>query len=96
MSALFHNTAFESLFKCKPDVRNLHVLGYNAFVHILKALRSKLGVSLKTILGYGHNTKGIRCFNLLTNKVIIIVDVAFHEDEPGQFLSPTPTTDIFG
>lgn len=50
-------------------------------MHIAKELRHKLGVkALKIVfLGYDNLTKGFRCYEPISNKIVISRDVIFDE-----------------
>lgn len=95
--ALVNSTPFEALLNCKPDVSHLRIIECSAFVFVPKELCSKFGAtSIKTIfLGYDDATKGYRCYNPVTKKIIISSNMAFIEHAPRNFLSSAPSFDMF-
>ncbi|KAG6527313.1 hypothetical protein ZIOFF_009412 [Zingiber officinale] len=60
------------------------LFGYAAFVHIPKSQRSKLDSCAKKCIfvGYVEFQKGYRCYDSLTDKMHISLNVSFHEFEP--------------
>lgn len=95
--ALKDSTPFEALLHRKADLSHLRITDCTAFVFVPKELCSKLGAtSIKIVLlGYDDATKGYRCYNPLTKKIIINTNVAFMEAQPGQFLSSSLGPDLF-
>lgn len=85
--ALILKTPFEALYKHKPDLSHLQVLGCTYFVHIPKELRSKLSTKAfqVVLIGYDSNTKAYKCFDPTRNWVIISRDVAYVEEALGDF-----------
>ena len=67
-----------------PTSTNLppRVFGCVAFVHLPKEQQTKLeSRALKCVfVGYASSQKGYRCYHLLTQKMYVTIDVAFHED----------------
>lgn len=65
------------------------IFGCVVFVHLHKNQRTKLDpCAVKCLfLGYGVHKKGYKCFDPITNKTYITMDVTFLESEP--FFSPT-------
>jgi len=59
------------------------IFGCVVFVHVLKHQRSKLDpyVVICVFLGYGSHTKGYRCYDPLTRKLYVTIDVTFLETE---------------
>lgn len=75
-------TPFEIWTKKKPDVGHLRIFGSTAMVHVPKANRLKWDKkAIKHILvGYDENTKGYRCYNPDTKKIITSRDVTIMEE----------------
>lgn len=76
-------TPYELWTGRKPNVSHLRVYGSVAMVHVPKVSRNKWDEkSVKHILvGYDETTKGYRCFNPATRKVIVSRDVIIMEKE---------------
>jgi Reverse transcriptase (RNA-dependent DNA polymerase)/Integrase core domain len=68
-----------------PSILNLppKVFGCVAFVHIQKHQRSKLEPCAEkcVFVGYGQNQKGYKCFNPVSKKLFVTMDVTFIETE---------------
>lgn len=69
-----------------PHLPNLEprIFGCTAYVHIPKALRTKLHPSATkcVFIGYSDFQKGYRCYDPQTHKLHVTLDVSFHESEP--------------
>jgi hypothetical protein len=80
----------------KPDISKLRIFGSPVFVHETKPGRGKLDTRSKKCvhLSYDTRTKGYRCYDSNSRKVIISKDVRFLESEQfGTF--PICTTYLF-
>ncbi|XP_051113170.1 uncharacterized protein LOC127239185 [Andrographis paniculata] len=84
-------TPVEAWCGIKPKVQHLRVFSSVVYVHIPVATRTKLDdCEEKTIfVGYAHS--GYKVLNPTTNKVIIIRDVIFMEDETWSWSLPQVT-----
>ena len=62
----------------------LKIFGCTVFVHLPKRLRSKLDPRAEKciFLGYPPNKKGYKCFNPITKRCYISMDVSFIENTP--------------
>ncbi|KAL5777605.1 hypothetical protein ACOSP7_010531 [Xanthoceras sorbifolium] len=62
----------------------LKVFGCTVFVHISHHSRSKLDPRAEhcVFIGYASNKKGYRCYNPLTRKFFVSMDVSFLENKP--------------
>jgi hypothetical protein len=80
-SALQHRTPFEAWHGWKPKVTYFKIFGCIAYAHIPSQKRHKLeDNSVKCIfMGYRMETKGYRCYDPLTKKLIVSRDVLFDE-----------------
>ena len=86
---LSHKTPIHCLKQFFPNNRlisnlPLKVFGSTVFVHIPDLLRSKLDARAEkcVFIGYPPNKKGYKCFNPLTKKTHISMDVTFFEQKP--------------
>lgn len=73
------------ILKGRPiDLSHLRVFGCIRFVHIQTSHRDKLDprVVKCIFMGYSSTKKGYKCFNPITNKVVVSRDVKFEEDSP--------------
>jgi transposase InsO family protein len=86
---------YQRLYKRPPALHHLRIFGCLAFVHIPDESRTKLEPkSHKCIMiGYSEDTKGYRCYNLVTHKIHVSGDVHFMEHRfwhsPDDSLAPT-------
>lgn len=66
----------------KPDLSNLKIFGSTVMVHIPKENRRKWDKKAQKLVfvGYDEHTKGYRCMNRNTNKLVISRDVKFIEN----------------
>jgi transposase InsO family protein len=80
-SALQHQTPFEAWHGWRPKVTHFKIFGCIAYVHVPSQKRHKLeDNSVKCIfMGYSMETKGYRCYDPLTKKLIVSRDVLFDE-----------------
>lgn len=76
---LQHVSPLECLFHLKPDYKFLKTFGCACYLCLRSFNSHKLHpTSFKCIfLGYSHMHKGHRCFNPLSNKIIISRDLRF-------------------
>lgn len=67
----------------KPDLSNLKIFGTQVMVHVPKQVRRKRDEKAvkMTFVGYDENTKGYRCIDLMTRKLILSRDAKFLETE---------------
>ena len=72
-------TPYELWFSRKPDVKNLHVFGCEAYAHIHKEQRRKLDDKAEKLIftGYSEESKAFRLLNKQTNVIKISRDVIF-------------------
>ena len=73
------------VLKNRPiDLSHLKVFGCTCFVHVQASHRDKLDPrSIKCVfLGYSSTQKGYKCFNPVTNKIVVSRDVKFEESIP--------------
>lgn len=86
---LNYETPLQTLKKTFPNTRlinNLHLklFGCTVFVHVPSHLRSKFDPRAEKciFLGYSPNKKGYKCFNPVTKKFHVSMDVQFLETVP--------------
>ena len=62
----------------------LKIFGCICFIHISQIFRSKLDPMAEkcVFVGYAPEQKGYKCFNPLTKKIHISMDVSFIENQP--------------
>lgn len=72
-------TPFEGWFKRKPNIQHFEKFGAKCYVHIEAQKRQKLDAkSFQAVLvGYDEQSKGYRCYNPKTERVVISRDVRF-------------------
>ena len=88
-SAVAGKTPYEAFYGRKPSAAHLRVFGCRAYVHVAKDKRRLFQPkSLACIfLGYPLDYKGWKCWDPVTNKVVISRDVRFVESKmPGAEL----------
>lgn len=91
-------TAFEQVFKKKPDLSNLRVFGCKAFTHIPKETRKVWDPKAKPLVfvGYDSNSRKYRLYDPEKKSIIISRNVSFSEKEdmlPDQTQEDDDTTD---
>ena len=66
----------------KPNISHLHTFGSLVFVHQTKLGSSKLApcATPHLHLSFDHQTKGYRCYDPITNKIIISKDLCFFKN----------------
>ena len=78
-------TPYEELKRHKPNVSHLRRLGSLCYVNVPAKLRHKLQnrATRSFLVGYGQDqgVKGWKCWDPITDKVILSRDVIFHENE---------------
>ncbi len=85
--ALGNMSPVEKLTGERPSLKHLRVWGCACYVYIPRTQRAKLdSPGVKCIfVGYQEGTKGYRCYNAETGRVIVSRDVTFDEtDFPGK------------
>ena len=89
-------TPYEALYGVKPQVSALKVFGATGYAHIPKDKRRKWDVKSRKVvfLGYAHNTKGYRCLDPATGKIIITRDLVLDESSPATGNVPSATADV--
>ncbi|CAM6117358.1 unnamed protein product [Calypogeia fissa] len=94
-ASLHNSTPFETLYKCKPDLSHLKIVGCLAYVHIPRELRKKLSAkSIRTaFMGCDDKSKAFRCYDPVKRKVYISQDVVFNEQSMFDFSSPSKPAD---
>ena len=76
-------TPYELMYSQKPDVRNLHIFGSDAYVQIPKEKCRKLDDKAErfTFVGYWEESKAFRLIDKKTDRVRISRDVIFLDKE---------------
>ena len=76
-------TPYELMYKRKPDVRNPHIFGCDAYIQIPKEQRRKLDDKAKklTFVGYSEESKAFRLLDKNKNRIKISRDVIFLDKE---------------
>ena len=74
-------TPYELCYSRKPDVKNLHIFGSKAYIHIHKEQRRKLDDKAEklTFVGYCEESKAYRFLDKETSRIKISRDVVFIE-----------------
>ena len=68
------------MYGVKPQVNHLRVFGCTAYAHIAKDERRSMQKARRCILlGYGHETKGYRLYDIELKRVLHSHDVTFNE-----------------
>lgn len=77
-----HATPYALLFGCAPSYDHLRVFGYRCYPNVASTAQLKLApCSVASVfLGYPADTKGYRCYNPDTRRVITTRHVHFSED----------------
>ena len=72
-------TPYELWYSRNPDVGNLHIFGYKAYVHVPKEQRRKLDVKANPFIfvGYSEESKAYRLLDPATKTQKISRDVTF-------------------
>lgn len=80
----------------KIDLSHVKLFGTPIMVHIPKEKRVKWDPkSTKMVfVGYDPNTKGYRCANTSTRKIIVSRDVIFHEDMSKQYIQISASDEL--
>ena len=81
--ALKTMTPYEAYYGKKPNVHYFRVFGSVAYVHVPRECRGKLDdKAIRCIfIGYSSESKGYRCYDPKSKKVIISRDVVFMENK---------------
>jgi hypothetical protein len=81
--ALYKITPFEVYTGQRPNLAHLKVFGSAAFIHVQD--RKKLDPKSRQLVfvGYDLQTKGYRCLDFLTKKIVISRDVIFNKNKLG-------------
>jgi hypothetical protein len=90
-------TPFELFSGRKPNVSNLRIFGSTVYVYDTKPGKSKLDNRSRKCLYLSRDdrTKGFRCFDILTHRVLVSKDVRFLEDTTPVEISSAPPPDNF-
>jgi hypothetical protein len=82
----------------KPNISNLRIFGSTVFVYDTKPRKRKLDSRSRKCLYLSTNdrTKGFRCYDVMTRRVLVSKDVKFIEDSPPTeiFSEPADLTDL--
>ncbi|XP_051163516.1 uncharacterized protein LOC127282958 [Leptopilina boulardi] len=72
-------TPYELMYSNKPDLKNLHIFGCDAYAQIPKELRRKLDDKAEklTFIGYSEESKGFRLLDKKTDRIKVSRDVIF-------------------
>ena len=83
-------TPYELWHGKKPDISHLRIFGCRAFVHTPDETRRKLDAKaqLHIFVGYSDTSKGYRCWNPTSRRVITSRDVLFDESKPFRETRP--------
>jgi hypothetical protein len=87
-------TPYQKLFKQKPNVTDLRVLGPSAHIFIPKAERNKLASTSKMdtiMVGCDSESKGYRCYCPTDRKIYVSRNVEFNENIGPEFAIPHDT-----
>ena len=78
-----HSTPEELYFGSKPNVFHLCVFGAPAFVHIHAVQRNKLSpITPCALVRYDFPNKTYQCFDPITHRIHLSLDVEFFENPP--------------
>lgn len=78
-----NSTPYEKWFSQKPNLKNIHVFGCEAYAKIPDELRRKLDSKARKLylVGYSEQSKAFRLLDKETNKITISRDIIFLDEK---------------